>query len=499
MTAYLPRIAVVGRPNVGKSTLFNRLAGKPLAIVDDRPGVTRDRREARGRLGDMELLLIDTAGYDDGEKAGLDAEMRTQTEIALEDADLCLFLIDARTGVTPLDRSFADVIRRSGKPVVLVANKCEGRFGESGLMDSYGLGLGEPVPLSAAHGGGIGDLYDAVETGLGAMARDAKRYRDDSENPPLRIAVIGRPNAGKSTLINALIGEERLITGPEAGITRDAISIDWMWDGRRVRLHDTAGLRKRGKVNDRLERMSAADTLRAVKFAEVVLLIVDAGHPLEKQDLHLADMAYKEGRAVAIAVSKMDLVHQRDAFIKDIRTEFERLLPQMTGAPILPISALKKKGLETIMPALSRLHTDWDAKVKTRDLNDWLHEMIERHPPPSINGRRVKPRYITQTKGRPPTFVMMCSRASELPESYKRYLVNGLREAFDLPGVPIRLIVKAGKNPYADGERGGSAPVRAGAPARASMPRIRQKPKGAAGSVKKAGKPGKAVGPRKRS
>ena len=459
MTAHLPRIAVVGRPNVGKSTLFNRLAGKPLAIVDDRPGVTRDRREARGRLGDMNLLLIDTAGYDDGEKSGLDAEMRTQTEIALTDADLCLFLIDARAGVTPLDETFADVIRRSGKPVVLLANKCEGKPGEGGLMDAYALGLGDPVAISAAHGAGIGELYDAVEDGLGRdLAKYAKRHHAREDEPPLRIAVIGRPNAGKSTLINALIGEERLITGPEAGITRDAIAVDWMWDGRRVRLHDTAGLRKRGKVNDRLERMSAADTLRAVKFAEVVLLMVDAGHPLEKQDLHLADMAYKEGRAVAIAVSKMDLVHNREAFIKDIRVEFERLLPQMTGAPILPISALKKKGLDTLMPALSKLHSDWDAKVKTRDLNDWLHEMIERHPPPSVNGRRVKPRYITQTKGRPPTFVMMCSRAPELPESYKRYLVNGLREAFELPGVPIRLIVKAGKNPYVDGDRGGSGP-----------------------------------------
>lgn len=456
MTAHLPRIAVVGRPNVGKSTLFNRLAGKPLAIVDDRPGVTRDRREARGRLGDMNLILIDTAGYDDAEKAGLDAEMRNQTEIALREADLCLFLIDARAGVTPVDKSFADVIRRSGKPVVLLANKCEGRPGEGGLMDAYALGLGDPIAISAAHGNGIGELYDAVEEGLGDLAKGAKRRQEREDEPPLRIAVIGRPNAGKSTLINALIGEERLITGPEAGITRDAIAVDWLWDGQRVRLHDTAGLRKRGKVNDRLERMSAADTLRAVKFAEVVLLMMDAGHPLEKQDLHLADMAYKEGRAVAIAISKMDLVENREAFVKDIRREFERLLPQMTGAPILPISALKKKGLETIMPALAKLHADWDAKVKTRDLNDWLHEMIERHPPPSINGRRVKPRYITQTKGRPPTFVMMCSRASELPESYKRYLVNGLREAFDLPGVPIRLIVKAGKNPYAEGERGGS-------------------------------------------
>ncbi|WP_300552732.1 ribosome biogenesis GTPase Der [Maricaulis sp.] len=449
MTENLPRIAVVGRPNVGKSTLFNRLAGKPLAIVDDRPGVTRDRREARGRLGELELMLIDTAGYDDAEREGLEAEMRAQTEMAIEEADLCLFMIDARSGLTPLDQTFADEMRKSGKPVILLANKAEGRAGESGLLEAYSLGLGEPIGLSAAHGDGMGDLYQAVVEALGRPKR--RRKKDDAEEePPLRIAVIGRPNAGKSTLINTLIGEDRLITGPEAGITRDAISVDWIWDGRRVRLHDTAGLRKRGKVKDRLERMSAADTLRAIKFAEVVLLLVDAEHPLEKQDLHLADMAYKEGRAVALAISKFDLVKNRTAYLKEIQLEFERLLPQMTGAPLLPISALKKKGLEDIMPALTKLHADWDAKIKTRDLNDWLQEMIERHPPPSVAGRRIKPRYLTQTKGRPPTFVLMCSRGYALPESYKRYLVNGIREAFEMPGIPIRLIVKSGKNPYAD-------------------------------------------------
>lgn len=448
MDPLAPRIAVVGRPNVGKSTLFNRLAGKPLAIVDDRPGVTRDRREARGRLGDMELILIDTAGYDDSEKDGLDAEMRAQTEIAIEDADLCLLLVDARAGVTPLDEIFADVIRKSGKPVLLLANKCEGAAGAGGLMDAYAMGMGDPIGVSASHGDGMGDLYEAMRQALGSKRRKTGKAKET--DPPLRIAVIGRPNAGKSTLINALIGEERLITGPEAGITRDAIAVDWIWDGRRVRLHDTAGLRKRGKVKDRLERLSAADTLRAIKFAEVVLLLVDATHPLEKQDLHLADMAYKEGRAVALAISKFDLVSNRTAALKDLRLEFERLLPQMTGAPLLPISAVKNKGLDTIMPALAELHENWDAKIKTRDLNDWLHEMIERHPPPSVNGRRIKPRYITQTKGRPPTFVMMTSRAGALPEAYKRYLINGLREAFDMPGVPIRLIVKAGKNPYAN-------------------------------------------------
>ncbi|MBR9826090.1 MAG: ribosome biogenesis GTPase Der [Alphaproteobacteria bacterium] len=449
MTDTLPRIAVVGRPNVGKSTLFNRLAGKPLAIVDDRPGVTRDRREARGRLGEQELLLIDTAGYDDAEKDGLDAEMRAQTEMAIKDADICLFLIDARAGITPLDETFADVMRKSGKPVILLANKAEGKAGQGGLLESYALGLGEPIGFSAAHGDGMGDLYQAVMDALGRPKR-RKKGQDDEDTPPLRIAVIGRPNAGKSTLINTLIGEERLITGPEAGITRDAIAVDWMWDGRRVRLHDTAGLRKRGKVKDRLERMSAADTLRAIKFAEVVLLLMDAEHPLETQDLRLADLAYREGRAVAIAISKFDLVPNRAAYLKEVQLEFERLLPQMTGAPLLPISSLKKKGLDAIMPALTKLHEDWDAKIKTRDLNDWLQEMIERHPPPAVSGRRIKPRYLTQTKGRPPTFVLMCSRGYALPESYKRYLVNGIRESFEMPGVPIRLIVKSGKNPYAE-------------------------------------------------
>ena len=453
-----PRIAVIGRPNVGKSTLFNRLAGKPLAIVDDRPGVTRDRREARGRLGDLPLLLIDTAGYDDAEDDGFEADMRAQTEAAVAAADLCLFLIDAREGVTGLDQLFADVVRKSGTPVILVANKCEGRAGRDGLNEAYELGMGEPVAISAAHGEGMGELYSAALDALGDKADIQKRRDDDEGDPPLRIAVIGRPNAGKSTLINTLIGENRLITGPEAGITRDAISVDWEWDGQRVRLHDTAGLRKRGKVADRLERMSAADTLRAVKFAEVVLLLMDAEHPLEKQDLHLADMAYKEGRAVAIAVSKTDLLANREAALKEMRIEFERLLPQMTGAPFLPISALKKKGLDQIMPTLLKLHENWDAKVKTRDLNDWLREMVDRHPPPAVHGRRVRPKYLAQTKSRPPTFVLMCSRAAHLPDSYKRYLINGLREAFDLPGVPIRLIVKAGKNPYADKAEGARKP-----------------------------------------
>ena len=470
----LPVIAVIGRPNVGKSTLFNRLAGKPLAIVDDRPGVTRDRREARGRLGDFEITLIDTAGYEDTDK-GIEARMRQQTEAAMAEADLSLFLIDGRAGVTALDQLVADLLRRSNRPVLLLVNKCEGRKGEAGLMEAYSLGLGEPIPVSAAHGEGISDLYAAAfDTldGFGKSAAPVGPSEDDldhiqletdedfdpdaeeaepaeEEKPPLRIAVAGRPNVGKSTLINALIGQERLITGPEAGLTRDAIAVPWEWDGQRVRLHDTAGLRKRGKVDDRLERMSAADTLRAVKFAEVVLLLVDAERPFEKQDLTIADKVVEEGRGLIVLISKWDLVRDKQAKLKELREEFDRLLPQIKGAPLIPISAKSGIGLNKIMPAVTNLHRDWRAKVKTRDVNDWLQEMIARHPPPSVDGRRVKPRYMAQTKGRPPTFVLMCSRASYLPESYKRYLINGLREAFELPGVPIRLIVKGGENPYA--------------------------------------------------
>ncbi|MEE2567168.1 ribosome biogenesis GTPase Der [Hyphobacterium marinum] len=452
-----PKIAIIGRPNVGKSTLFNRLAGKPLAIVDDQPGVTRDRREADGRLGDLKLRLIDTAGFDDLAAAGMEREMRAQTEAAVAACDLCLFVVDARSGVTALDETFADLIRRSGKPVVLIANKAEGRAGEGGRNEAWALGLGDPVAMSAAHGEGLGELYAAVAGKLdGFDDRDVGPDEDDGDTPPLRIAVAGRPNAGKSTLINALLGEDRLITGPEAGITRDAIAVDWLWDGKRVRFHDTAGLRKRGKVADRLERMSAADTLRAVKFAEVVLVLIDVERPLEKQDLHIADLVVREGRGLVVILSKWDTVPNRTAALKDLRYEFERLLPQAKGTPLIPVSALKKKGLEDIMPAVADVHRNWSAKIKTRDLNDWLRDMTARHPPPAVNGRRVKPKYMSQTKSRPPTFVLMCSRAAAMPDAYKRYLINGLREEFDMPGVPIRLIVKSGKNPYADGDRGGS-------------------------------------------
>jgi GTPase len=358
-----PRLAIVGRPNVGKSTLFNRLAGKPLAMVDDRPGVTRDRKEAMGRLGDIDLRLIDTAGYEDA-PGGIEERMRIQTERALADADICVFLIDGREGVTGLDERFAEILRRTSKPVILAVNKREGRQGADGSMEAYTLGLGEPIDISAAHGEGMSDLYTALRAAMETMgAYEAEPEFDpdaeedeDGDTPPLRIAVVGRPNVGKSTLVNALIGEDRLITGPEAGLTRDAIAVEWEWEGRRVRLHDTAGLRKRGKVDDRLERMSAADTLRAIKFAEIVLLLVDAERPFEKQDLIIADRVAEEGRGLVVLISKWDTVADKPAALKELQLEFDRLLPQVKGAPMVPVSAITGRGLDRIMPAVAGLH-----------------------------------------------------------------------------------------------------------------------------------------------
>jgi len=450
------KIAIVGRPNVGKSTLFNRLAGRKLAIVDDLPGVTRDRKFATGRLGDIDLELIDTAGFEDVTDESLEARMRRQTELAIEEADLILFVMDSREGVAPMDEVFGELLRKSSKPVILLANKAEGRQGDDGTLDAFRLGFGEPIPVSAEHGEGMADLYAAVV----AIAPEAGEDEDEGGEKPVQLAIVGRPNAGKSTLVNRLIGEERLLTGPEAGITRDSIPVDWVWDDRAIRLVDTAGLRRKAKVQQKLEKLSTHDTIRAITFAEVVLLVMDATHPLEIQDLQIADLVEREGRALVFVLAKWDLVEDPQERLKELQEEVSRKLPQVRGAPMIALSAETGRNIDRLMPAVFKAHTDWSTKVKTRDLNDWLAMAVQRHPPPAVNGRRVRPKYIAQTKARPPTFVLFASRASQLPDSYRRYLIHSIRESFDLPGVPVRLTVKSGANPYADGEARSSGPSR---------------------------------------
>jgi GTP-binding protein len=448
------KLAIVGRPNVGKSTLFNRLAGKKLAIVDDRPGVTRDRRFGTGRLGDLDLELIDTAGFEDVTDDSLEARMRAQTERALAQAQVVLFVIDAREGVVPLDELFAGVLRRSGKPVIVVANKSEGRAGDVGALEAFSLGFGEAVSISAEHGEGLGDLYAAVAALEAAPTDDDDDDDDDfaadRADKPIRIAVIGRPNAGKSTLVNRLIGEDRLLTGPEAGITRDSVSVDWDWQGRRIRLVDTAGLRRKARIEEKLEQLSTQDTIRSLTFAEVVVLVMDATHPFETQDLTIADLVEREGRALVFVLAKWDLVEDPGARLKAFIERADEMLPQLRGAQVVALSAETGRGLDRLMPAVIKAHADWSTKIKTRDLNDWLKLAVERHPPPAVNGRRVKPKYMAQTKARPPTFVLFASRADKLPESYRRYLINSIRQSFDLPGTPIRITVKSGANPYAE-------------------------------------------------
>lgn len=445
------RLAIVGRPNVGKSTLFNRLAGKKLAIVDDRPGVTRDRRFGTGRIGDIDLELIDTAGFEDVTDDSLEARMRAQTELAIDECDVALFVIDSRDGVTAMDEVFAEILRKRDKPVILAANKAEGKKGDEGVNEAFALGLGEPIAISAEHGEGMADLYAAVaalnaENELGGEAEGDK---------PVRIAIVGRPNAGKSTLVNKLIGEDRLLTGPEAGITRDAIPVDWEWEGRPVRLVDTAGLRRKARVQEKLEKLSTADSIRAITFAEIVILVMDATHPFEIQDLQIADLVEREGRGLVYCLTKWDLIDDPSVKLSEIVEEAYRHLPQLRGAPVIALSAETGRGLDRLMPAVFKTHSDWSTKVKTRDLNDWLQMAIQRHPPPAVNGRRVKPKYMAQTKARPPTFVMFANRADQLPDHYRRYLINSLRESFDLPGVPMRLTVKSNRNPFAEGEATG--------------------------------------------
>jgi GTPase len=451
-----PTVVIAGRPNVGKSTLFNRLAGRRLALVDDTPGVTRDRREAEGRLAELRFRVVDTAGLDTAPAGSLADRMRRQTETAIGDADICLFVIDARAGVTAQDRQFAEIARRSGKPVLLIANKSEASAGEAGRLEAYELGLGEPIALSAAHGEGLDELYEALRPLIGVPEDDGAAASDDEDieeeappDRPLRLAIVGRPNAGKSTLINTLIGSDRLLTGPEAGITRDAIAVDWEWQGRKVTLWDTAGMRRRARVVDKLEKLSVGDALRAIRFAEVVLLLVDATQPLEKQDLQIAHMVAEEGRGLVIAVNKWDLVDEPGRQLRDIKEEVQSQLSQVAGVAIVAMSALSGRGVDKLMPAVFETFRIWNRRVPTAKLNRWLEEQVERHPPPAPGGRRIKLRYMTQANARPPSFVLFSSSAAELPESYLRYLVNGLREAFDLWGTPIRMHLRKARNPYA--------------------------------------------------
>lgn len=455
-------LAIVGRPNVGKSTLFNRLVGKRLALVDNQPGVTRDLREGEARLGELRFTVIDTAGLEDATDDSLEGRMRRLTERAVEMADACLFLIDARAGVLPTDEIFADILRKKNAHVILAANKAEGKAGEAGMIEAWGLGLGEPIPLSAEHGEGMGELAAALMPVADEMSSrpslepetdvdvEAGAPRVPTRERPLQVAVIGRPNAGKSTLINRLIGEERLLTGPEAGITRDSISLAFDWEGTPTRIFDTAGMRKKAKVQEKLEKLSVADGLRAVKFAEVVVVLLDAAIPFEQQDLRIADLAEREGRAVVVAVNKWDVEAEKQQKLKHLRDGFEKLLPQLRGAPLVTISAKTGRGMDRLHAAVMRAHEVWNRRIPTAKLNDWLAEMISQHPPPAPSGRRIKLRYMTQVKTRPPGFVVMCSNPEKLPEAYSRYLVNGLRDDFDIPGTPIRLHMRsqADKNPY---------------------------------------------------
>ncbi|HEY9537115.1 MAG TPA: ribosome biogenesis GTPase Der [Kiloniellaceae bacterium] len=458
-------VAIIGRPNVGKSTLFNRLVGQRLALVDDEPGVTRDRREGEANLFGLEFRVVDTAGLEERFDASLEARMRQQTEKALGEADLALLLFDARAGITPLDEHFANWLRRSGKAVALVANKCEGRAAEAGLGEAYALGLGQAIPISAEHGLGMSDLYDvinavaaeraapdsftdAVEVPATEVDAEAEEEAAESERV-LQLAIVGRPNVGKSTLVNKLLGEERLLTGPEAGITRDSIAVDWTFKGRALRLVDTAGLRRKARVVEKLERLSTQDALRSIRFAQVVVLLLDVEEGLEKQDLTIARMVVDEGRALVIGVNKWDACRDREARLAAIRDRLERSLPQTRGLPVVTLSALQGRNVEALMKAVLSAYEVWKRRVPTADLNRWLDAATAAHPPPASSGRPIRLKYITQAKTRPPTFAIFCSKPEDLPTSYLRYLENGLRDAFGLPGTPIRIHFRKGDNPYA--------------------------------------------------
>jgi len=475
-------LAIVGRPNVGKSTLFNRLVGKRLALVDNQPGVTRDLREGAARLADLRFTVIDTAGLEEVTDDSLQGRMRKLTERAVDMADVCLFLIDARAGVTPTDEALAEILRKRAGHVILAANKAEGSAADAGVNEAYALGLGEPIRLSAEHGEGLNDLYsqlmpladafaaraesEAPETDIdideASEDEDAQAFRQPTKARPMQVAVVGRPNAGKSTLINTILGEDRLLTGPEAGITRDAISVQIDWDGLPMRIFDTAGMRKKARIEDKLEKLSVSDGLRAVKFAEVVIVLLDAAIPFEQQDLRIADLAEREDRAVVVAVNKWDLEPAKQQKLHELREAFERLLPQLRGAPLVAVSAKTGKGLDRLRAAVAKAYDVWNRRVTTAQLNRWLTGMLESHPPPAPGGKRIKLRYMTQAKSRPPGFVVMCSHPDKMPESYTRYLVNGLRDSFDMPGTPIRLYMRSqsDRNPYKARKKAGPSSLR---------------------------------------
>ena len=442
----LPTVAIVGRPNVGKSTLFNRLVGKRLALVDDRPGVTRDRREGEANLLGLQFRVIDTAGFEDEDPQSLPGRMRTQTEAAVREADAALFLVDAREGVTPLDEEIARSLRDENTPVIVVANKAEGRAGESGQLDAYRLGLGDPLAISAEHGEGVADLFEALQPHV--EREDEDEADQDEDNAPLGLAIVGRPNAGKSTLVNKMLGEDRMITGPEAGITRDSISLQWEWNGRPVRLVDTAGLRKRAKIEDKLERLSAADTRRSIDFAEVVVLLLDATRGLEAQDLRIADQVIEEGRALIIAINKWDVAEQASSLFNGVKAALAEGLSQLKDVPVLTVSAKTGKGIDTVLDVAFDLREAWSRRVSTGELNRWFEQAVDANPPPAPGGKRIKLRYITQVKTRPPSFVVFGNRLEALPDSYRRYLINAMKRDLRLGPVPVRLDFRGRANPF---------------------------------------------------
>ena len=444
----LPTVAIVGRPNVGKSTLFNRLVGKRVALVDDRPGVTRDRREGEGRLLDLKFRVMDTAGFEDEDPNSLPGRMRAQTEAAVREADVALFLIDGREGLTPLDEEIARWLRGHSTPVVIAANKAEGQAGEAGRLEAFALGLGEPIAISAEHGEGLVDLFEVLRPHVEHEHYQTEAEETEEGTGPLKLAIVGRPNAGKSTLVNKMLGEERMITGPEAGITRDSISMDWEWNGKPVRLVDTAGLRKRAKVEDKLEKLSAFDTKRAIDHAEVVVLLLDATRGLEAQDLRIADQVLEEGRALIIAVNKWDVAENASSLFNGIKAALEEGLSQLKGVPVLTVSAKTGKGIDQLLGAAFEVRDAWSRRISTGELNRWFERAVETNPPPAPGGKRIKLRYITQVKTRPPSFVVFGTRVDQLPTSYQRYLLNSMRRDLDLGPVPLRLTMRAPKNPF---------------------------------------------------